>query len=88
MSILSSIQCRHRGFEPQITEILFAENRKDARYYVPASLITNVVRDESPRWNTVLACLLILSEKLEEFGLIYYDTKVSYVEGIAMFNTI
>ena len=69
MSILSYILCRHRGFEPQITEILLAENRKDARYYVPASLITNVVSDESIRWNTLLLNLMVLSEKLEEFGL-------------------
>ena len=47
-----------------------------------------MVGDESPRWNTILSSLLILGEKLEELGLVYYDTKVSYAEGLAMFNTL
>ena len=47
-----------------------------------------MVGDEFLRWNTILSSLLILGEKLEESGFVYYDTKVNYTEGLAMFNML
>jgi len=38
------------------------------------------VGDESRRWNTLLPSLLVLSEKLEEFGLDYVNNDVIVIE--------
>ena len=36
--------------------------------------------DESLRWNTLLSSLLVLSEQLEEFGLVYVNNVVTVIE--------
>jgi hypothetical protein len=38
------------------------------------------VGDESRRWNTLLSRLLVLSEKLEEFGLVHVNNAVIVIE--------
>ena len=41
--------------------------------------------DESPRWDTSLTSLLVLSEKLEGFGLVYVNNEVIVIEpGISV----
>jgi hypothetical protein len=38
------------------------------------------VGDESLRWNTLLPSLLVLSEQLEEFSLVYANNDVIVIE--------
>ena len=37
-----------------------------------------LVGDESPRWNTLLLSLIVLSENLEEFNLLYINNEDGY----------
>ena len=37
--------------------------------------------DKSPRWNTLLTSLLVLSKQLEKFGLVYANNEVIVIES-------
>jgi hypothetical protein len=39
------------------------------------------VGDESRRWNTLLSSLSVLSEQLEEFGIVYVNNEVKVIES-------
>jgi len=39
-----------------------------------------MVGDESYKWNTLLLSLIFMSEKLEEFGLVYNNNEVMVIE--------